>query len=100
MVFSLPQSDYSTPLLAKQNSSSQVHGCGRNSNGGCGRGHNNNGYHRNYSTAPAQLAPPPNAPSILGPASHISTSPFYTSYPGARSPFQCQLCFQPTHTAR
>ncbi|KAH0701718.1 hypothetical protein KY285_015996 [Solanum tuberosum] len=101
-------SDSSTALLAKHNSSSQGRGHGRNSNGGRhanggrgrGRNNNNNGYHRNYSTTPLQFAPRPNAPSILGPAPHTSTSPFYPSYPAAPSPFQCQLCFQPTHTAR
>ncbi|KAH0711561.1 hypothetical protein KY289_007520 [Solanum tuberosum] len=103
-------SDSSTALLAKHNSSSQGRGRGRNSNGGrhanSGRGrgrhnnNNNNGYHRNYSTAPLQFAPRPNASSILGPAPHTSPSSFYPSYPATPSPFQCQLCFQPTHTAR
>ncbi|WMV51038.1 hypothetical protein MTR67_044423 [Solanum verrucosum] len=104
---SFAASDSSTALLAKHNSSSQGRGRGRNSNGGChanggrGRGRNNNNdYHRNYSTAPLQFAPRPNASSILGPAPHSSPSSFYPSYPAAPSPFQCQLCFQPTHTAR
>ncbi|KAH0713498.1 hypothetical protein KY285_007072 [Solanum tuberosum] len=72
---------------------------GRHVNGGRGRGRNNNN-HRNYSTAPLQFAPHPNVSSILGPAPHTSPSSFYPSYPAAPSPFQCQLCFQPTHTAR
>ncbi|KAK6781795.1 hypothetical protein RDI58_019591 [Solanum bulbocastanum] len=61
---------------------------------------NNNGNHRNYSTAPLQSAPGLNASSILGLAPHFSTSPFYPSCRIVPSPFQCQLCFQPTHTAR
>ncbi|KAH0714312.1 hypothetical protein KY284_007217 [Solanum tuberosum] len=98
-------SDSSTALLAKHNSSSQGRGRGKNSNGGRhvnggrGRGRNNNN-HRNYSTAPLQFAPHPNVSSILGPAPHTSPSSFYPSYPATPSHFQCQLCFQPTHTAR